>query len=48
MKTKNIIALFAIVAEIGMGIVFLMNSATDIQFGFGIVLLTQGIIHLTK
>jgi uncharacterized membrane protein HdeD (DUF308 family) len=48
MKTKNVLVLLVGVAEIIMGITFLMNTATDIQLGFGVVLLAQGIIHLAK
>jgi len=48
MKAKNVIVLLVGIAEIGFGVLFLMNSATDIQMGFGIVLLAQGIIHLIK
>jgi uncharacterized membrane protein HdeD (DUF308 family) len=48
MKITNVIVLLVGVAEIIMGIIFLMSSVTDIQLGFGIVLLAQGIIHLAK
>lgn len=48
MNIKNIFILLVGVAEIGFGIVFLGSMVTDIQMGFGIVLLAQGIIHLTK
>jgi hypothetical protein len=48
MDAKNVIILFTGIAEIGVGSLFLVNAMTDIQIGFGVVLLAQGIIHLTK
>jgi hypothetical protein len=45
---KNKITKIVAVLEIIMGVIFLMSIGSDIQFGFGVVLLAQGIIHLAK
>jgi len=47
MNIKNVLVMLVGVGELIMGGLFLMNMATDIQMGFGIVLVAQGIIHLT-
>jgi hypothetical protein len=48
MKLSNVLILLVGAGEIVLGVFFLMNSVTDIQLGFGAVLLAQGIIHLAK
>jgi hypothetical protein len=48
MDIKNVIIGIVGLGEFILGAMFLMNTASDIQIGFGIILLAQGIIHLTK
>lgn len=33
------------VVQIFLGVFFLLNSASDIQLGFGLVLVTQGLLN---
>lgn len=42
-KMKNIFRVFLGVAEVGAGALFLVNQASDIQLGFGLVFVFLGV-----
>lgn len=41
---KNIVAIVSVVA----GVVFLFNAGSDIQLGFGVVLIITGLLNIQK
>ena len=48
LKISNVLIALVGCLEIIIGGIFVQSIASDIQLGFGIVLIAQGIIHLAK